>query len=631
MVKRFYTIGMAGHIDHGKTTLTKALTNIDTDRLKEEKERAISIELGYAPLSLDDDSQVSIIDVPGHEKFIRQMIAGVAGIDLVLLVVAADEGVMPQTLEHLEILQLLGIHKGLIVVTKIDQMDEEMGELIEMDIHDKVKGTFFEGSELLFVDSLSHMGIPQLKDRIRKYLKDVPMRDASGAFRLPIDQVFTVHGQGTVVRGTVYEGMIQEGEILEVLPQGKKVRARQLQVHHEQQEMGRAGQRVAINLGGISKEEINRGDVLVSTQYYATTDIVDVVLDTVDSLDYPLKQRGSIKLHLGTAEVYGKIVFFDRNELMEDKGVLCQLRLNSPVVTKRGDRFILRRPTPVETIGGGEVIDPKGEKYKFGPATMEMLSRKREGTPGERMIDVLKKEKGLRKQELLKETALEEREGSAILTELMEANNVHVLKDWYLLKVVHDEMIGVLLGELKSYHDQHPLRQGKNKAELKQDLSTYGTSLAEAVIEQGVTDGVFVQGGQFISLPEFQPGYPSQWEKRMVQVEETIFAQKLQVDSYWEIVSEAGIPTTLQEELRHFLLRSGRVVELDEKLLMGKRVFDQAVRELYEKTEERFTLQDAKSVLGVTRKYLVPFMEILDSKGLTKRDGNERVWRKEPQ
>lgn len=629
MAKRFYTIGMAGHIDHGKTTLTKALTNIDTDRLKEEKERSISIELGYAPLHLDDESQVSIIDVPGHEKFIRQMIAGVAGIDLVLLVVAADEGVMPQTVEHLDILRLLGINKGLIVVTKMDLVEEDMIELIEADIYDQVKGTFFEGADLIFVDSISKKGIDELKEKIKEYLKDVPMRDASGAFRLPIDQVFTVHGQGTVVRGTVYEGEVTEGEVLEILPQGKKVRARQLQVHHVPQKSARAGQRLAINLGGVSKHEIKRGDVLVSTQYYSTTKTIDVSLDTVDKLKFPLKQRGHIKLHIGTAEVYGKIVFFDRNELTEDKGVLCQLRLDEPIVTKRGDRFILRRPTPVETIGGGVVIDPNGEKYKFGEKTIEMLALKKEGTPEERIIDVLKKKKGLLEKELVQETSMEESELKEIVRKLVDEKKVIQLGNLYILATVFDEIIEMLEEVLSQYHETYPLREGVNKAELKQELSIYGEKLVDVIIEEGVKKGIFAKKEQFISLSTFESNYPRQWEKRMSQVENTIIEQGIEVEGYEYIVNRAGIPKELQDELRHFLIRTKRAVELDEKHLISYTAFEKGVKSLFDNTPERFSLQEAKGILQLSRKYLVPFMERLDEIGYTKRDGNERIWLKD--
>ncbi|PYZ95278.1 selenocysteine-specific translation elongation factor [Salipaludibacillus keqinensis] len=630
MSKRFYTIGMAGHIDHGKTTLTKALTNIDTDRLKEEKERAISIELGYAPLTLDDESQVSVIDVPGHEKFIRQMIAGVAGIDLVLLVVAADEGVMPQTVEHLDILNLLGIHQGLIVVTKMDQVEEEMIELIEADISDQVEGTFFEGSELVFVDSLSQKGIPELREIIKQKLSTIPVRDAKGAFRLPIDQVFSVHGQGTVVRGTVYEGEVREGDTLEILPQQKKVRARQLQVHHEPQKSGRAGQRVAVNLGGISKHELNRGDVLVSTQHYSTTNTIDISLDTVDQLKYPVKQRGYIKLHIGTAEVYGKIVFFDRNELSEDKNVLCQLRLDDPVVTKRGDRFILRRPSPMETIGGGVVIDPQGEKYKFGEATIEKLQRKKEGSPEERLMDLLKLKKALSKKEVCAELSLSDDDFNEFVNPLLEEGTLLRFGNHYLLAKTYEEMLEIIEEELLTYHNEFPLRDGMELAQLKQDLNPYGKEIASSVIDQAITDGRMKKRGSAVASTTFEPGYPKQWEKRMKQVEETLMDQQLEVEPFSVILERAGLPDQWAQELKHFLVRQQWMKELDEKHLVSAKSFTKALSDLYDQTGERFTLQEAKQTLGLTRKYLVPLMELVDKSGYTKREDQERVWVKEP-
>ncbi|WP_416150671.1 selenocysteine-specific translation elongation factor [Salipaludibacillus sp. HK11] len=632
MSKRFYTIGMAGHIDHGKTTLTKALTNIDTDRLKAEKERSISIELGYAPLKLDDDSQVSVIDVPGHEKFIRQMIAGVAGIDLVLLVVAADEGVMPQTVEHLDILNLLGIHQGLIVVTKMDQVEEDMIELIEADISDQVEGTFFEGSELVFVDSLSHKGIPELREEIKRRLATIPVKNSKGAFRLPIDQVFSVHGQGTVVRGTIYEGEVHEGDTLEILPQRKKVRARQLQVHHESQKTGRAGQRVAVNLGGISKNELSRGDVLVATQHYSTTNTIDIALDTIDHLKYPMKQRGYIKLHIGTAEVYGKIVFFDRNELTEDKDVLCQLRLDDPVVTKRGDRFILRRPTPMETIGGGVVIDPQGERYKFGEATIENLQRKKEGSPKERLTDLLKLKKSLSKKEACAELSLSNDELDEFVEPLLDDETLLQLGSRYLLMMTFEEMLEVIEEELLTYHSEYPLRAGMELAQLKQDMSpSYGKDVATSVIDKGIKEGQLKKSGSSVASITFEPGFPKQWEKRMKQVEDTLVKQGLEVEPVNTVIERSGLPEQWSQELKHFLVRQEIMMELDDKHLLSVRAFKQALNDLYEQTDDRFTLQDAKQVLGLTRKYLVPMMEKIDQSGFTKREDNERIWLKKPE
>ncbi|OIJ12733.1 selenocysteine-specific translation elongation factor [Anaerobacillus arseniciselenatis] len=631
MGDRFYTIGMAGHIDHGKTTLTKALTNIDTDRLKEEKERSISIELGFAPLKLKSDVKVSVIDVPGHEKFIRQMIAGVAGIDLVMLIVSADEGVMPQTKEHLDILSLLGIKNGIVVVTKIDRVDEELLELVQEDIALEVEGTFLEDAPFVFVDSLSKKGIDQLKDVIEEKLSDVPSRDAKGAFRLPIDQVFTVHGQGTVVRGTIYEGAIQEGDILEILPKNAKVRARQLQVHHQKQERGFAGQRAAINLGGVSKEGVKRGDVLVSTQHYATTSTIDVSLQTLKDLKYPLKQRGYIKLHLGTAEVYGKVVFFDRNEL-EGNGdtVLCQLRLDEPIVTRRGDRFILRRPSPVETIGGGFVIDPNGEKYKFGEKTVEMLERKREGTPIERITDTLKEEKFLSAKELQKHVDLQEGVFTESISELKDKNElIETEQGELVLTPIFNEIVELLSQDLAEFHDEFPLREGKNKAEVLQSLKqNYPMKLLEFTFEKSVQDEKLSKRGQFVALSSFEPHFPKKWAKRMEQVVGELDQGGIQVEGWEHIIGRAQLPPQYQEDLKHYLLRSNKAYAFDDKHIVLAKHFKAAVENLQNNTEDEFELQDAKAVLNLSRKYLVPFMELLDRLNITVRKDSKRQWKK---
>ncbi|MGO4886582.1 selenocysteine-specific translation elongation factor [Anaerobacillus sp. MEB173] len=627
--KKYFTIGMAGHIDHGKTSLTKALTNVDTDRLKEEKERSISIELGYAPFKISDDAEVSIIDVPGHERFIRQMIAGVAGIDLVLLVVAADEGVMPQTKEHLDILTLLGIERGMIVVTKVDRVDEDFIKLVQEDIEEQVKGTFFEGAPLVFVDSLSGKGIDELKEMITKQLEEIPGRDAKGAFRLPIDQVFTVHGQGTVVRGTVYEGVVKEGDTLEILPKGDKVRARQLQVHREPRKIGQAGQRVAINLGGISKEDIKRGDVLVSTRHYTSTQTIDVALESVKDLDFPVKQRSLVKLHIGTAEEFGKIVFFDRNELKENESVLCQIRLDNPIVTKRGDRFIVRRPTPVETIGGGTVIDAMGERYRFGEETISMLTRKKEGTPKDRVIDGLKEHKQLSIEQLAKEIVLPVDTVQEIMTELSENDLlIEPVKGQFMLKEVYEDLVEFIINDLKEYHEEYPLRQGKNKAELIQSFTTaVPKKVMEFIIDYAVNQGRLIRQEQFIAIEDFEPYYPEKWSKRMTQVEGALKQQGLTVQPWETNVASAQIPQPLSEELKHYLLRKEIGYALDEKHMIHKEVLLEHLEKLTQQTNELFTLQEAKEVLQLSRKYLVTFLELLDKLTLTEREDGNRRWK----
>lgn len=627
MSKRYFTIGMAGHIDHGKTSLTKALTNVDTDRLKEEKERQISIELGFAPLYEDEELQISVVDVPGHERFIRQMIAGVAGIDLVVLVVAADEGVMPQTREHLDILGFLGIRSGIIAITKIDRVEEDFIELVKDDILGELKGTVFENAPFMMVDSLSKKGIIELKELIIGTLQEQEMRDVKGAFRLPIDQVFSVKGQGTVVRGTVYEGTVEEGQQLKVLPSGHEVRARQLQVHHQPAKKAFAGQRAAINLSGVSRDELERGEVLVSSEHFIVTNTIDVAIRVVEDLDHLVKQRTPIKCHIGTAEVMGRIVFFDRNELKEENGeILCQLRLDEKIVTKRGDRFIVRRPSPQETIGGGWVIDPRGNKYRFGQQTIEELEKKKAGTPIERMNAALYEAKSLTVEELIKRTALDE---GSILSNLKDDQFVKVSNKEYALTSIIDLIEEDIMDRLEDYHEESPMRPGMNKAELLQTLQkSFPKTLLEFIIENGISKGLFTRKEQYISLAAFVPHVPKNWEKRTENLINELKKDGLKVAYLNDYIKNAGIPDSISFELKRFLEDQAVIIMLDDQYAWYGEHFADAVRKLKEQTGDEFEVSQAKEAVELSRKYMIPFLERLDALGYTKRIENKRVWRK---
>jgi selenocysteine-specific elongation factor len=630
MKDRFYTIGMAGHIDHGKTALTKALTNIETDRLKEEKERNISIELGYAPLKINDELEVSIIDVPGHERFIRQMIAGVAGIDMVLLIVAADEGIMPQTKEHIEVLSFLGIKRGLIVITKIDRVDEEFIELVKEDIKIHVEGTFLEQAPLALVDSISGKGIDELKHEIQIVLEDIPGRSCyyQGPFRLPIDQVFTVHGQGTVVRGTAYEGTVREGDILEILPQGDKVRVRQMQVHHQAKKEAQAGQRVALNLGGLSKDMIHRGDVLVSSNQFLSTNIIDISLQTVNVLKLPIKQRSLVKVHIGTAQVVGTIVFFDRNQLEEKEEVLCQVRLNEPIVTKRGDHYILRRPTPSEIIGGGTVIDPYGKRYRFGEETVRLLARKKEGTPSERISDALKEHKFMSIKQLVEQTSLiEEVVIENIQVLLKQGDVIQFIEGQYMTSEIYNEITGIVQLDLQEYHLKFPMRIGKKKAEIIQSLKSYvPQKSAEVIIDQLIKEKKLERKEQFLTGVGFKPNYPGKWNNRIENLLKKLQGQGLDVDPWEELISKEGIPKEMHDDLKFFLQSKGITYFLDEKYTIHSKVFEYNLNKLIDQTKDEFTLKEAKDALTVSRKYLVPFLELLDHLAITERKGVNRLW-----
>jgi selenocysteine-specific elongation factor len=625
MNKRYYTIGMAGHIDHGKTTLTKALTNVDTDRLKEEKERQISIELGFAPLHISDEMEVSVVDVPGHERFIRQMIAGVAGIDLVILVVAADEGVMPQTREHLEILSFLGIEKGIIAVSKIDRVDPDFVELVEDDIKEQLEGTVFQDAPIILVDSLSHVGLDDLKSKIEEQLNMIEEQKISGSFRLPIDQVFSVKGQGTVVRGTVYEGLVDVDRILKVLPKNIEVKARQLQVHHHQVTEASAGQRVAINLGGVTKSEIKRGDVLVSSNDYIVSKTIDIALRFVNPLKHSIKQRAHVKCHIGTTEVMGKVIFFDRNEVeMEEGEILCQLRLDEEIVTKRGDRFIIRRPTPAETIGGGWIIDPNGEKYRFGDDTIRMLKDKQEGTPIERVKRSLNNHQLLSISEMSKETGISQ---EALLDLLYSTEFILVKEGFYSTVTVVDQIGEQILESVRQFHQLNPLMSGVNKAEMSQLLTRkFKKELIEFKIDELVKEHHIKRVDQFISEYSYEPTFPAQWAKRMEGLVLAIKKDGLNVLPWVEYVSQAGLPAKEANDLLHYLIGKEQIFQLDDKLFLHQEALQKSIDKLKAEKPIEFELKDAKEILQLSRKYLVPLLELYDKLSITKRLDNLRVW-----
>lgn len=624
-MNRFFTIGMAGHIDHGKTTLTKALTGVNTDRLKEEKERNISIELGFAPLINEDQLQVSIVDVPGHERFIRQMIAGVAGIDMVILVIAADEGIMPQTQEHLDILSLLGIHNGLAVITKIDQTDEELLEIVIEDVKETLEKTFLNNAPIFLVDSLSQKGIPELKVAIRDKVMQIEKRENKAPFRLPIDQVFTLKGQGTVVRGTIYDGEVRQGERLMLLPVNKEVRVRQIQVHRKQAEIAVAGQRTAINLGGISYDSVSRGDVLAADGFYSVSDRIDVVFYPLKDMNSRIKQRQPVKLYVGTSEVMGKIIFFDRNEVnnTEDGEILCQVQLNEKVVVTRGDRFILRNPSPVETIGGGWIIEPNGRKYRFGKKTIDQLMMKKEGTALDRIRSLMEEKHVLTYEELLKGASVTEKE-------LDEAEKVLLKMEGGLFSLhsIFERVKNKVTDLIESFHKRYPMRVGMDKAEIISEMKKhFPAPLLEFAVKTLLEEKVIKIENQYVSLTDAAPTLPVKWKSNLEAVEKELNDQGIEVEKFNTLLNKYEIPPDLQKEFYHYLIHTKRAHILDDDMLIAKEAVEQARLQLEADTHsEEFTLQMARESLPVSRKYLVPLLELFDRLGYTKRMDNTRKW-----
>lgn len=625
MKKANYTIGLAGHIDHGKTSLTKALTNIDTDRLKEEKERNISIELGFAPLKIDGvDMNISIIDVPGHERFIRQMIAGVAGIDLVLIVIAADEGIMPQTEEHIHILSYLKIEQAIIVLTKINKVDEELLELVHEDVKEFMQHTPFSNSPIVQVDSVEGVGMHELKRHIENSLKNAPNRNESAPFRMPIDQVFSINGVGTIARGTIYEGSVQKEDTLYILPSNQVTKARQVQVHSVDVGQAAAGQRAAIQLAGIAKQEVKRGEILVkSPENFTKTNIIDLSLQVAPNLTSAVKQRSPIKFHTGASEVYGTIVFFDRNKLEgKNEEIVCQVRLQDDIVVKRGDRFVLRRATPMETIGGGWIINPKGEKYKFGQATIDKLMKWKEGSPKEQITNTVSLNGWIKKQDLLKEFSLDLETLEKYLSELKKDSIIEI-REYVTTKELYQQLVKRNIKQLQHYHAQFPMRKGMNKPEFLQVLPI-PKQIHEDLLQHWIEEGYIKLEEQFVSIRSFQRKLPSQWEKKLLEIMNQMKIDGLKVQEWDQYVT--GIPKEVQEDFKQYLLEEKKVYHYFDNYYIHQDTFETSVQHLKKSFPAQFELKDAKEKLDLSRKYLIPFLELLDKLQLTKRVENKRMW-----
>ncbi|MFA7412099.1 MAG: selenocysteine-specific translation elongation factor, partial [Tissierellaceae bacterium] len=511
-------IGTAGHIDHGKTTLIRAITGRNTDRLKEEQERGISIELGFTYFDLPSNQRAGIIDVPGHEKFIKNMLAGVIGIDIVLLVVAADEGIMPQTLEHLHILDLLGIKKGFLVLTKTDLVDEEWIDMVEDEVRNEIRGTFLEDSPMIRVSSTTRTGIDKVIELIDKYARELEERDARDMPRLPVDRVFTISGFGTVVTGTLLSGQVNVGEELQVFPGDKKARIRTLQVHDQDAKTAYGGQRVAVNLAGLKKDDIHRGDILAPIGSMSDTMMLDVKIKLLKTTDRYIDNRTRLRLYIATKEVLCRIILLDREELGPGEEVYAQLRLEEEIVAKRGDKFIIRFYSPMYTIGGGEVLEPNPKKKKrFDEEAIHELEIKELGTSidiTEKIIEDKSRDFPSTKEIAVLTSMLEEnvREEVEKLIEEEKVLSFQLTRDLYVIHRSHYERVrDSIIDELEGFHKKYPLRLGMAKEEIKNKyLKNAKARVADNILDRLIKDGylsqsyenIFIKGFEIVLSPE---------------------------------------------------------------------------------------------------------------------------------
>lgn len=626
-------VGTAGHIDHGKTTLIKALTGRNTDRWEEEQRRGITIDLGFTYFDLKNGDRVGIIDVPGHEKFINNMVAGVVGMDLVLLVVAADEGIMPQTREHMDILGLLGIKKSILVINKCDLVDEEWLELVEEEIQEELEGTFLEGAPVVKVSAATGQGLDELTDTIQQLMSDeVVAKDTQTIPRLPIDRAFTLSGFGTIITGTLISGTITREDVLEMYPIGKECKIRNIQVHGQNQDKCYAGQRVAINLSNVKKKEIRRGCVLAPKNSMKNTDLLDVKLKVLEDSMRILTNHERLHLYTGTSEILCRAVLLDKEQIGPGEEGLVQLRLEEEIAVKRGDRFVVRFYSPMETIGGGIVLEPNPvRKKRFDAQAIEELKKKESGSLGD-VMELQIKEHGdtmITLAELAKVMAHSVDELKEYLEELEESGTIFVFpmkKDTYLWHRDSEFAVRQKVEEtLQKYHSEHPYRYGMKKAEIHNTfLKKIKPNIFDAYIERMTRENVYGRREEYLSLPGYEVPKDAMYLQTEKLIEDTFEKAGYDFVRFSEI-DFGKIPRQTAEDVVLMMIDEGKVLRINEEMFTMKHLMDEAKEKIQNhlKEENLITIAQVRDMFSTSRKSAKPILEYMDSIKVTKKTGGE--------
>lgn len=625
-------IGTAGHVDHGKTLLVKALTGIDTDRLSEEKKRGITIELGFAHLDFDDGTQAGIVDVPGHEKFIKNMLAGAGGIDLAMLVVAADEGFMPQTVEHLGILSLLGIKDGLVVITKTDMVDPEWVDMVREDVAAQVEGTFLEGKPVLAVSAYTGEGIKELREHLKGLVKETAEKNLRTPFRLPIDRVFSVEGFGTVVTGTLIEGSLSEGDMAEILPGGVQARVRNLQVHGKDVETAFAGQRVAINLAGVKKADLSRGDTVAKPGTVKTSLMLDVRLQNLKNSQRTILNNSQVHLYHGSSVRLSKVILLDRDALQPGESCYAQLRMSEELDAKCGDRFVIRFFSPLETIGGGVVLDDSPRKHKRGDReALEVLAIKESGGADAKLMQtVAEYEHSLPTlDKLAGQLNMEQEELSHELGSLCATGKLlEPLPGRYLAGAVFDRLWESCKTILEQYHKQNPLHAGMKVAELRQKLlKNTDQTVADAILAALAREGKIKAVADRYALADFSVHLTKRQngiKDRILQVYRKAGLETPDLKDVYPMF--AANEQTDCKQVVESMVSGGDLVMLTPQLCIHRQVYN----DVCEKTKEFFaehqelTLAEFRDMLNTSRKYALAILEYYDKNKILKKDGDVR-------
>ena len=622
-------IGTAGHVDHGKTELIKALTGFDTDRLKEEKERGISIDIGFAPFYLPGGRLAGVVDVPGHEKFIHNMLAGIGGIDLVLMVIDAAEGVMPQTREHLDILELLGILKGLVVITKIDLVDEEWLEMVVEEVKESFKGTFLEGAPLHLVSSVTKAGIPELKKDIAGMAASLAARDGDAPLRIPVDRVFTIAGFGTVVTGTIISGTVKTGEIVEVVPPGKEFRVRGLQVHGEAVGEASAGQRAAVNLSGLEKREVLRGSVVAAPGYFRPTRFLDTRLKLLSSAHKTLVNLSPVHLYLGTARVVAKLLLLGCDELAHAEGAFVQCREDRPLEARRGDRIIFSSNSPMVTIGGGVVLDEHPPRHKrFKPGVLKKLEDLHKDDPLPFVMQKLEESRGATLAELAQLLKMGPAPLSNLLERARQENKAVLIGDYYVTAENIDAWGATLLKELARFHSGRPLWPGMHKAQLSGIFPRKITGRSyDSLLDYYKQKGLIEIKGDIISRKDFVPRPTAMQEQKIEEILRFFIQGGITPPSLKDLWSSLGLKKEEGESYLEYLINKGSIVRVSEEIFLHSEPYAKCLDILKEhfRANKSISLAQYRDLLGSSRKYAQALLEHFDSCKFTRRLGDERV------
>jgi selenocysteine-specific elongation factor len=631
-----HVIGTAGHVDHGKSTLVQALTGIHPDRLKEEREREMTIDLGFAWLILPSGEEVGIVDVPGHRDFIENMLAGIGGIDAVLFVIAADEGIMPQTKEHLAILDILQIQAGVIALTKVDLIsDLEWLDLVEDDIRSVLMNTVLEKAPIIRVSSRTLQGIPDLLKSLSDCLADRPPKPDLGRPRLPIDRVFTMPGFGTVITGTLSDGCLQTGDEVEILPMGLRSRIRGLQTHKRNKETAFPGSRTAVNISGINVDQVKRGDVITRPGSYQPSQRIDIRFHLLPDIIHPLKHDTLVKLFLGAAEISSRVRLLGCDELLPGEEGWLQLELDAPVVATRGDRYILRRPSPGETLGGGIVVDPHPKKRhkRFSKEVLTKLDTLASGTPAEVLIQVMLTLGVAPLQDVIVRSNLDPNSAKITAQELIASGQLIVLENidqgsisphnLLTSKAFWDQLSRKIIQEADDYHNKYPLRRGISREELKSRVKL-STRIYNAVLRRIVSSGELEENDTVIQRVGHIIRFNSQQQRSVDGLLTRFIASPFSPPTVKECLAEVG------EDIYNAMVDLRLLVPIPPDVVFRRQDYDLMVSEIIDLLNSRgiITAAEVRDHFNTSRRYVLALLEYLDAQGMTEREGDIRHLKK---